>query len=330
MEERVGITGMMPVEVIFNAGFVPLDLRNFFLNHPDRDKLVLRAEMDGYPPRAGILEKGIYGAALESKVDRVVVVFQNGPVNSYALEEMLKSQGIEVHTFYFPPDRDSEILELEIRKLSSELGVLDLHNLDYWRFRLEEVRQLARKVDQLTWSANIVSGYENHKYLVSASDFEGDPDIYMNKLYNFLEELRRAKELTPKIRLGLVGDIPMCPEIYKVVEKCGARIVFNEPQRQYTMPRTGSDIVEQYIQFTLPYSPQVRIEDIQQAIEERKIAGVLHCINTHGDGFVRDIYFRRSISVPVFSYEEGDSFVLDGRTIMRLVDFINGLVSKAA
>ena len=330
MAERIGITAMMPVEIIFEAGAVPLDLRNFFLTHPDRSNFVQRAEMDGYPHDAGIIDKGIYGAVMESKIDKVVVVFQQDSLNHYTLVELLRHQGVEVYTFVFPNDRDRSLLDIQMRKLAMALGVAKLDNLDYWKFRLGEVRQLAHKIDQLTWSTNLVSGYENHKYLLSTADFEGDVDIYMNKLYNFIDELRRAKELPQKIRLGLVGDIPICTEIYKVVERCGARIVFNEVQRQYTMPFSSDDVVDQYIKFTIPYSIDRRVEDIKQSIQERKLHGLIHCINTPRSGFVRDIIFRSKLDIPIFSYEENDNFALGVRTVMGIADFVKNLAGKIA
>ncbi|RKZ33161.1 2-hydroxyacyl-CoA dehydratase, partial [bacterium] len=298
MEKRIGITGMMPIEIIFDSGSVPLDVRNFFLYHPDRMNFVQRAEMDGFPHNAGLLEKGIYGTIMEEKIQEVIVIIQNDCINGWTLRKMLELQGVTVHTFTFPPENNREMIEMQINELAERLGLANLNNLDYWKFRLNEARELAHKIDELTWNSNLVSGYENHKYLTSTTDFEGDLDVFMTKLYNFLNELKTAKPFKQKVRLALIGEPPLCTEIYKIVEKCGARIVFNEVQRQYTIPFSSSDLIDQYLKYTYPYSISGRVKDIKEQIKKRKIHGIIHCVNTHGSGFADDLIFRRQLGLP--------------------------------
>jgi len=319
---RIGITGMMPIELIFDSGVTPLDIRNFFLQHPDRITYIQRGEMDGIPANAGIMTKGIYGAIMEDKIEEVVVVFQKDSIKPYILSEMLDDQGVIVHKFRFPLDGNRESLKLEIEKLAENLKLVNLENIEYWRFKLNETRRLARQIDELSWTKNTVSGYENHRYLQSLIDFEGDPELYMTKLYSFLNEIKNEKPFKQKIKLGLIGEPPIYPEIYKIIERCGARIVFNELQRQYSMPFPVSDYIDQYLRYTFPYDISKRVEDINAEIEQRNIHGIIHYVDITGPCYVDDIIFRKKIGLPILTIEGGNSLVANIKTITRISNFV--------
>ena len=325
---RIGITGMMPIELIFDSGAVPLDIRNFFIQHPDRVTYIQRGEMDGIPDNAGIMTKGIYGAVMEDKIEEVVVVFQKDSIKSYALAEMLESQGVIVYRFNFPEHRNRQSLKLEIENLAKQLKMVNLENLEYWRFKLNEIRELARRIDELTYEKNIVSGYENHKYLSSMTDFEGDTELYMTKLYNFLDEIKNEKPFKQEIRLGFIGEPPIFPEIYKIIERCGARVVFNEVQRQYAMPYPADSVIDQYLKYTFPYDISKRVEDINAEIERRNIHGVIHYIDITGQAFADEMLFRREIGLPILTVEGGNSLVVNVKTITQISNFVNMLREK--
>ncbi|RKZ26413.1 2-hydroxyacyl-CoA dehydratase [bacterium] len=325
---RIGITGMMPIELIFDSGAVPLDIRNFFIQHPDRVTYIQRGEMDGIPDNAGIMTKGIYGTVMENKIEEVVVVFQKDSIKSYALAEMFESQGVIVSRFNFPEHRNRQSLKLEIENLAKQLKMVNLENLEYWRFKLNEIRELARRIDELTYEKNIVSGYENHKYLASMTDFEGDTELYMTKLYNFLDEIKNEKPFKQEIRLGFIGEPPIFPEIYKIIERCGARVVFNEVQRQYAMPYPADSVIDQYLKYTFPYDISKRVEDINAEIERRNIHGIIHYIDITGQAFADEMLFRREIGLPILTVEGGNSLVVNVKTITQISNFVNMLKEK--
>ena len=49
---RIGITTTLPVEVVYAAGCVPVDLNNIFITSPDAPRLVAEAEQKGFPRTA--------------------------------------------------------------------------------------------------------------------------------------------------------------------------------------------------------------------------------------------------------------------------------------
>jgi hypothetical protein len=53
--------------------------------------------------------------------------------------------------------------------------------------RLDEIRKKLVLLDELTWKERLVSGAENHYWLINSSDFNGDPDIYEEQLDSFIK-----------------------------------------------------------------------------------------------------------------------------------------------
>ncbi|MBN2712774.1 MAG: hypothetical protein JXR97_10150, partial [Planctomycetes bacterium] len=61
IQPPVGITTTVPVEVLFAAGRVPLDLNNIFVADDKACQLVERAEQAGFPQSTCAWIKGLYG-----------------------------------------------------------------------------------------------------------------------------------------------------------------------------------------------------------------------------------------------------------------------------
>ena len=200
--------------------------------------------------------------------------------------------------------------------------------------RLDAVRAKAHEIDEITWRDGLVRGYENHLYLVSCSDMEGDPEAFEDKLEGFLEEFKtrdggsRDDGRDGLVRLGYVGVPPIAPEIYDYLESMGARVVYNETQRQFSLPFDTRDLVEKYLLYSYPYSIFYRLTDIERELEKRKLDGVLHYVQSFCFRQVEDIILRRSLRLPVLTVELDHSTRLDARTRMRLENFVSMLKGK--
>jgi len=201
-------------------------------------------------------------------------------------------------------------------------------NVDYWKFRLDKVREIVHEIDLLTWKKNTVKGYENHRYLVATSDFEGDPDMFATRLNNFLDEIHNQDPLPQKVRLAYIGVPPLFTDIYDVVETFGARVVFNEVQRQFSMPFKSKDVVDQYLRYTYPYPIFRRIADIKKEISRRNIHGIIHYAESFCYRQIEDVIFRREFGLPYIMVESGGNFFTDARTKMRLQAFVEMLKEK--
>jgi len=276
---RVGFTTTIPLEVLIAAGAVPIDLNNVFINHPDCINLIEDAELAGFPRNVCAWIKGIYGAVLSSGISDMVAVTEGDCSYTKALMEVLSLAGIRVYPFAYPAGRDSGALRIEIEKLMANFGV-DWDQVNQAKLRLDRIRAKVHEVDRLTYEEDRVSGEENHYFQVCTSDMNGDPDLFEAEVDAFLAEAVERPARKERIRLAYLGVPPIVSGLYRFVEGLGARVVFNETQRQFSMPYRIPDLVEQYLAYTYPYDIFHRISDISQEIEARRVDGVIHYVQS--------------------------------------------------
>lgn len=318
----------MPVEVIYAAGHVPVDLNNVFVSDPACGELIEEAELAGFPRSFCSWIKGIYGAVRRMPdLKAVVAVTQGDCSNTHALMETLQCEGMEVIPFAYPYERDYGMLRAQIESFAHRLGTT-LEGAQAQMRRLDGARRKARRVDELTWKEGLVSGLENHLALVSCSDFEGDPEGYASKLDLLLDEIGKRKRdgnfrrAADMVRLGYVGVPPIAPELYDYLESLGARVIYNETQRQFGLPSATDDLVEKYRRYSYPYSIFYRLRDIKREAARRRLHGLIHYVQSFCFRQVEDIILRRSLDLPILTLEMDRSTRLDARTRMRLESFV--------
>ncbi len=323
--ERIGITTTVPSEVIWAAGMRPVDLNNLFITSPRRHDYIRIAERDGYPRNVCGWIKGMYGVlAAEQDIKTVVAVTQGDCSNTHALMETLQIKGIETIPFAYPFNRSRDELAREIESLAERLGTT-LSEAERMNERLEPVRTSLDTIDDLTWQANKVTGYENHIRLVSSSDCNGNIETYGQELEHFIDEANLREPFRENVRLGFLGVPPIFDDIYHAVESFGARFVFNEVQRQFSLPFRDGDLVNQYLSYTYPYNIFHRLDYIIPELKRRNIQGVIHYVQSFCHRHIEDLVLRKILSIPVLTIEGETPGNVDERTKIRLQAFIEML-----
>lgn len=322
--DKIGFTTSIPVEIILAAGKVPVDLNNIFITDEKARQLVDIAEDAGYPRNTCGWIKGLYAVALESDLQAVIAVMQGDCSNTQALMETLQLKNIKIIPFAYPFDRDRDSLCMQMDKLI-KLFKVDWQSVQRVKSDLDRIRRLCREVDLLTWRDNLVSGWENHYYLVSSSDFNGDPYRYEQDLQRFINQARNRKPYRDEIRLAYIGVPPIFTDLYDVLETMGARVIFNEVQRQFSMPFDTDDIVDQYCRYTYPYGAFARLEDIQTQLALRNVDGIIHYTQTFCFRQIEDIIYRQKLNRPFITLEGDKPGKVDARSRMRLEAFVSML-----
>jgi benzoyl-CoA reductase/2-hydroxyglutaryl-CoA dehydratase subunit BcrC/BadD/HgdB len=326
--KKIGITTTVPVEILIAAGYQPIDLNNTLVSAPDPNKYVTIAERDGFPLNCCAWIKGIYGVCLDGGINDVLCVTSGDCSNTIMLMEVLKLKGKNAMPFAYPERPNVEEMDYVLEKLAATFGTT-LETAEKVRNELKPVRELALKLDELTWQNNTVSGGENHLYLVSASDFNGDVVKYKKDLETLLDTIAKRKPYTNQIRLGYIGVPPVfARELYPYIEKQGARVVFNEVQRQFAMPQPGKSLAEQYTNYTYPYSLNERLADIKTEIKKRHINGVVHYVQAFCHRGIGDIVMRSAIKAPVLTLEGNAEFYLNGHVKTRIEAFLDMIERK--
>ncbi|MFC1973849.1 2-hydroxyacyl-CoA dehydratase family protein [Chloroflexota bacterium] len=324
--KTIGITTTVPTEILLAAGYNPVDLNNLFITNPDKERLVNIAERDGFPTNCCTWIKGIYGVCIEYRIDTVLCVTGGDCSNTLMLVEVLNLKGINALPFSYPDHPDVNLMQKSLEKLTEMLGTT-LGKAEDVRRKLNKVRMLAHKLDDLTWRDGVVSGWENHLWLVSTSDFIGDVAEYKRRLQGLLSQTKeRSAYPDDFIRLAYIGVPSVFTEdFYHYLERNGARVVFNETQRQFAMPDTGSSLAKQYCNYTYPYSTSYRLSDIMPQLRQRQIDGVIHYVQAFCHRGISDIIFRHTIDLPTLTLEGNADFTLTHQLRTRIEAFLEML-----
>lgn len=324
--QKVGMTTTIPVEVVYAAGCIPVDLNNIFITHEDPRGLVEEAETAGYPRNLCAWIKGLYSTTLQSKdIKTIVAVTQGDCSNTHALMETLEMAGIRVIPFAFPFDRDYDLLKLQIEKLMDALGTTwdEVYRV---KARLDQIRAKVQELDRLTWQGDRVKGWDNHLFQVSCSDFDGNPDAFEQRIDAYLAELPQKEPIKADLRIAYIGVPPIVDDLYDYLEERGARVVFNEVQRQFVMPFGIDDLVEQYRTYSYPYGIFYRLEDISREVEKRQVDGIIHYAQSFCYRQIEDMIVRQKLrKYPILTLEGDKPSKLDARTRMRLDAFVEML-----
>lgn len=325
--KKIGVTTTVPIEILIAADYEVIDLNNIFVTSEDYSKYIDIAEREGFPKSCCAWKKGMYGVCVEHEIKELVGVTEGDCSNTKALEEVLDMQGVKIYPFAYPHGRKLEDVK---RLLDNFMDMFDvnLSDVEKVRKRLNKARAKARKLDELTFINNKVSGFENHLYQVSCSDFNSNVDKFEEELYEKIEEIEKRSPIDKKIRLGYIGVPPMTCDIYDYVENFDAHFVYNEVQREFAFPRAdkAENIYEQYYDYTYPYDIKFRLKDIKKQIKERKIDGIIHYTQAFCYRQIEDIVMKKQLDIPVLNIEGDKLNFLDARTKLRLEAFLDMLL----
>ena len=326
MENKIGITTTVPIEILLAAGYQPVDLNNVFITDPSPERLVNIAEKAGFPLNCCSWIKGIYGVCMNYGIDTVLGVTTGDCSNTIMLMEVLKLKGLKVISFAYPDQPDTHRMQHALQALAETLGTtLDAAN--GVRGELKPSRNLALKLDQLTWREGLVSGWENHLWLVSSSDFNQDYHKYYRQLQKLLADCHQRQPYPQDwLKLAYIG-VPSVygRDFYHYLESQQARVVFNEIQRQFAMPKPGNTLAEQYSSYTYPYSIYGRLKDITAELKRRQVDGVIHYVQAFCHRGIGDIIFRDTLKLPILTLEGNDDFCLTHHIKTRIEAFIDML-----
>ncbi|MGA7828258.1 MAG: 2-hydroxyacyl-CoA dehydratase family protein [Geobacteraceae bacterium] len=318
---RTGFTTTIPLEILLAAERIPVDLNNLFIAGGRSLELIEAAEAQGFPRNICGWIKGIYAAVMECGIRELVAVTEGDCSNTRALMEVLSLQGITTVPFAYPQDRDPRALRVEIERMMTHFGV-GWDEVNRAGESLENVRRKIAEIDRLTWEDGLVSGEENHYFQVASSDMNGSPQTFEAEVDRFLGEISCRTPYRDHLRLAYVGVPPIIDDLYPFLECHGARVVFNETQRQFSMPYGIPDLVERYRSYTYPYDIFFRLADIKQEVRKRKVDGVIHYVQSFCFRQIEDMVVRQQLSLPILTLEGDKPGPLDARSKIRIESFL--------
>lgn len=325
LDRIIGITSTIPIEIVFAAGYIPIDLNNIFICDRHAYSMVEEAESAGLPRNTCAWIKGIYTAVKKYRIRKVISVIQGDCSNNQALMEIFQSEGIETIPFAYPHARtDKRFLCEQLVRLANNLGA-DYSGAEEMKKCLDAIRAKVHEIDRLTWLENTVTGEENHIWTVSTSDLMGDYTVFDERATRFLKLVQEREPVQYNIRIGVIGIPPICEDLYPFLSSIGAHVVFNEIQRQFCMPYPTKTLLEQYSRYTYPYDIFSRLEDIQETIEQRNIQGFIHYVQSFCHRHIHDSIIRKHVQLPILTLDCDRPGPLDGAMKTRVEAFIEML-----
>lgn len=335
--KKAVFTTTIPMEVVFAAGFKPIDLNNEFITYSSPISYLEKAEADGLPGSSCAWIKGLYSVLLEKTFtndDVFIAVTEGDCSNARVLEEIISTKtGVRSFLFNFPNDRDRAKLEKEMSRFAQFLGT-DLEKAEVIRNELKPAREKLLEIDEMTYKfPGLITGAENHDILVNTSDFGGNYHNYDKMLEKFLEDRKEHLKNfrnTGRKKIGFLGVPPIIP-VYDFIEERNATIVFNEIQKEFAMLGSYDNIVDQYLNYTYTYSSKFRFSKTITEIKERKLGGIIHYVQSFCHRQLEDIILRKmlkdqGINIPVLTLEADKPGVkIDSRLATRIEAFLEML-----
>jgi benzoyl-CoA reductase/2-hydroxyglutaryl-CoA dehydratase subunit BcrC/BadD/HgdB len=321
-QRRIGISTTVPLEPFIASGTIPVDLNNLFITSAVPNEFVEEAQVRGYPRNICTWIKGLYTASAD--VDGVVGVVRGDCSNTESLLETLERESMEVHPFSYPINRSRELLVEEIEALCDLLGC-GFDEAEEASDRVEELRSLAREIDERRWRHLRISAQEAHLAQVSTSDLDSDIEGWEKRMTRLLEDEEERQPEKEGIRLGYIGVPPIITDIFPRIEALGGNTIFFEVQRQFTMPSGSNDWVQRYLDYTYPYDISSRVKDIKQQVHSRKLDGIIHYFQSFCHRQIDDMIFRKELDIPLLAIEGNLPGPMDERTQIRLESFLDVL-----
>lgn len=314
---------------MYAAGAQPVDLNNAFITSERATRIVDDAEAGGFPRNVCAWIKGIHEVALRDRAMKTIVAVTQGDcTNVRALVDLWRREGKEVIPFGYPYDRDRQMLSVSVRKLMRRFGVAT-GRVDRMKERLDRIRRKLGALDRLTWRDSKVTGAENHEWIISGSDFRGNPDAFEADLDLFLACAKKRDETDGGLRIGVIGIPPIWCDLFDYIESRGARVVYNELARQFALLGPGKDLLDQYLNYTYPYDARGRLRDIRAQIRKRTLDGVIHSVQTFCHHQIEDVILRSDLGVATLMIEGDRPGPVDARTRTRIDSFVSILKNMA-
>ncbi|MEM3512630.1 MAG: 2-hydroxyacyl-CoA dehydratase [Thermoplasmata archaeon] len=291
--QKVGITALVPPELIYITGHVPVDLNNFV------------PYTEYYPKHKLCAWTAIWRDMVISKkmVEKLIVVAGGDCHNSLVDGQKIERSGIPTHYFFYPFDGSEKLLEEECEKLIEFLGEPKCQDA----FKIvSDVKKLGLKIDEMR-SIGRISAKSAVDFMIKWSDLGGSPENMVN-LAKAIEET----ELSPLPRVALLGVPPIYSDFHEVAENAGLHIVFDELPFEF-LRLGGTDfkkVVRSYATYTFARPLSFRINFLKQELEKRKIDGIIHYTQYACHHILEDDVLRKELPYPFLTIQ-GD---LPGKT----------------
>ncbi len=285
----VGITALVPPELVFGCGQTPLDLNNAV----PTSECVPRGKLCAWTATwRDMLLRG------DMRVDRLVVVAGGDCHNALVDGQRVAAKGIPTHYFFYPFDGDEDEMRRHLQDLEAFLGGISDQGAVT---RVADVKDLCIQLDVARCRRRVL-GSRVFNHLIQLCDMGGDLDRFESSVRRALEEVPSE---VPETRIALVGVPPIYPDFHQVCEGYGMQVVFDELPWEFVRMggRTRDTMARNYAGYTFARDLEYRFDRLEQELSRRRVEGVVHYTQYACHHVLEDEMLRQRLDLPMLTVQ---------------------------
>jgi len=311
---KIGITALVPPEIIFASKCVPYDLNNIIPN----SNITPRSKLCAWTAiwREMLLSGDI-------SVNGLVVV-AGGDCHNALVDGQKAASFTKVHYFFYPFDGEHSYLEKQMRllaefltkkvkrsvkdketnkKFDSSLNVLYPNNLNKIGNKIKKLKEELYALDKIRLEKCVCSS-EVFRLLVSASDMQSNL-LKMERELKKLKKYIHSKDKKEAHRIALVGVPPIYHDFHKVASSFGLEIVFDELPYEFIRHsgNSFSTLAKSYSKYTFAREIKYRLGFLEKELRKRKIDGIIHYTQFACHHVLEDEIIRKELSFPILTVQ---------------------------
>ncbi len=286
----IGITALVPAEVIYSCGESALDLNNFVPNSKlePEDKLCAWTAI-----WRELVLRG------EVRIDKLVVVAGGDCYNALVEGEKIELAGKPTHYFTYPFDGNIEVMKEQLEALAEFLGGFSSEAFD----EVAELKKLALEVHEMRCNGE-VGAEQGFLIEVSGSDLMGSLEKYRSAL-----EAVEEKEVDYEYRVALLGIPPIYPDFHAFLQELGLHVVFDEMPFEFIRHSGKSirEVARSYASYTFAGHIKHRLRFLESQLRRHHVDAIIHfqqfaCHHKLEDRLLRD-YLNNKLGYPYITIE---------------------------
>jgi benzoyl-CoA reductase/2-hydroxyglutaryl-CoA dehydratase subunit BcrC/BadD/HgdB len=285
----VGITALVPPELVYGCGHTPFDLNNAV----PTSECVPRGKLCAWTATwRDMLLRG------DLRVDRLVVVAGGDCHNALVDGQKVAARGVPAHYLFYPFDGDEDEMAKQLASLEAFLGGV----IDQEAFaRVGEAKELAIELDMARCRRRIL-GSRVFDHMIQLCDLGGDVDRFIASARKVLED--RPTEV-PETRIALVGVPPIYPDFHQVCEGYGMQVVFDELPWEFARMggRTMETLARAYAGYTFARDLEHRFDRLEEELTRRRVEGVVHYTQYACHHVLEDDMLRQRLDLPMLTVQ---------------------------
>ena len=309
---KVGITALVPPEVIYAHGHSSIDVNNLVPYSQLKPKVKLCAWTAIW--RDLIIKREIV-------LDSLIVVASGDCYNSVVEGEKVASSGYPVAYFFYPFDGNKKEMEMEIKKLSAFLGGEGDGGVYE---KIYELKKKAMILDEERWKGEIW-GKDLFPLIVSFSDLGGSIDEMQKKIEEF--DYSNSVEGIP---IALIGVPPIYADFHHIAESIGFHIVFDELPYEFIRlrGRDEEEVAHNYANYSFARDIKYRINLLKKELKRRNVKGVIHYTQFPCHHILEDEILRKELPYPMLTLQGDLPQKTPEQIVLRLEAFHEMLEEK--